>query len=97
VRLLAQELGVPQRIIDKPPSADLWRGQTDEGDLGATYEQMDKFLYHLVDKRYGPARLKRLGYKSNFIKRIVGTMKRNEFKGKPPEIARIDYQKIIIK
>ncbi|MGB2989790.1 MAG: NAD+ synthase [Candidatus Zixiibacteriota bacterium] len=97
VRLLAKELGVHQRIIDKPPSADLWRGQTDEGDLGATYEQMDKFLYHLVDKRYGPARLKRLGYKSDFIKRIVGIMKRNEFKGKPPEIARIDYQKIIIK
>ncbi|MGB2805926.1 MAG: NAD+ synthase [Candidatus Zixiibacteriota bacterium] len=97
VRLLAKELGVHQRIIDKPPSADLWRGQTDEGDLGATYEQMDRFLYHLVDKKYGPARLKRMGYKSDFIKRIVGIMKRNEFKGKPPEIARIDYQKIIIK
>ena len=94
VRLLAKELGVPQKIIDKPPSADLWRGQTDEGDLGATYEQMDRFLYYLVDKKYGPARLKRLGYKSNFIKRIVGIMKRNEFKGKPPEIARIDIQRM---
>ena len=94
VRLLAKELGVPQKIIDKPPSADLWRGQTDEGDLGATYEQLDKFLYFLVDKKYGPARLKRLGYKSNFIKRIVGIMKRNEFKGKPPEIARIDFKRM---
>jgi NAD+ synthase len=94
VRLLAKELGVPQRIIDKPPSADLWRGQTDEGDLGATYEQMDKFLYYLVDKKYGPARLKRLGYKSNFIKRIVGIMKRNEFKGKLPEIAKIDFKRM---
>ena len=94
VRLLAKDLGIPQRIIDKPPSADLWRGQTDEGDLGATYEQLDRFLYYLVDKKYGPARLKRLGYKSNFIKRIVGIMKRNEFKGKPPEIARIDFKRM---
>jgi len=97
VRLLAKELGVPQRIIDKPPSADLWRGQTDEGDLGATYEQMDRFLYHLVDKKYGPARLKRLGYKSNFIKRIVGIMKRNEFKRKPPEIAKMPNPRIMLR
>ena len=94
VGLLARELGVLQEIIDKPPSADLWRGQTDEDELGATYEQMDKFLYYLVDKKYGPARLKRMGYKSAFIKRIVGIMKRNEFKGKPPEIARVSYRKL---
>ncbi|MGB7061137.1 MAG: NAD+ synthase [Candidatus Zixiibacteriota bacterium] len=93
VRVLAKELRVPQKIIDKPPSADLWRGQTDEDELGATYEQMDRFLYYLVDKKYGPAKLKRLGYKSSFIKRIVGIMKRNEFKGKLPEIARVPYQK----
>lgn len=94
VRLLAKELGVPQEIIDKPPSADLWRGQTDEGDLGATYEQMDRFLYYLVDKKFGPARLKSMGYKSDFIKKIVGLMKRNQFKGKPPEIARVPCRKL---
>jgi len=94
VRLLAKELGVPQEIIDKPPSADLWRGQTDEDELGATYEEMDRLLYYLVDKKFGPARLKRTGYKSTFIKRIVRIMKRNEFKGKPPEIARVSYSKL---
>ena len=94
VRLLAKELGVPQQIIEKPPSADLWQGQTDEDELGATYEEMDRFLYYLVDKKYGPARLKRMGYKPAFIKRIVGIMKRNEFKGKPPEIARVSYSKL---
>ena len=94
VRLLAKELGVPQKIIDKPPSADLWKGQTDEGELGATYEQMDRFLYYLVDKKYSSARLKRLGYKSAFIKKITGTMKRNEFKRKPPEIAKIDFKRL---
>lgn len=97
VRLLAKELGIPQKIIDKPPSADLWKGQTDERELGATYEQMDRFLYYLVDKKYSPARLKKLGYKSDFIKKIIGIMKRNEFKRRPPEIAKIDYPKVMVK
>lgn len=41
---LAEELGVPQEVIDKPPSAGLWEGQTDEGEIGATYEQMERWL-----------------------------------------------------
>jgi NAD+ synthase len=44
VRDLAEYLGVPREIIDKPPSAGLWEGQTDEGDLGFTYNQLDSFL-----------------------------------------------------
>lgn len=94
VRLLAKELGVPQKIIDKPPSADLWKGQTDEKELGATYQQLDRFLYYLVDRKYNAARLKKLGYKADFIKKIIGIMKRNEFKGKRPEIAKIDFKRM---
>jgi NAD+ synthase len=44
VRELARHLGVPQRIIDKPPSAGLWSGQTDEAEMGVTYEQLDAYL-----------------------------------------------------
>lgn len=44
VRELAHALGVPQRIIDKPPSAGLWAGQTDEHDMGLSYEQLDACL-----------------------------------------------------
>ena len=44
VRELARHLGVPQRIIDKPPSAGLWEGQTDESEMGVTYEQLDAYL-----------------------------------------------------
>jgi len=58
---------------------------------------MDNLLYYLVDKKYSPAKLKRLGYKSDFIKKIIGIMKRNEFKRKPPEIARIDQRKVMVK
>ncbi len=54
VRQLAREMGLPQAIVDKPPSADLWVGQTDEGELGFTYAEVDQLLYLLVDQRYKP-------------------------------------------
>jgi len=44
VRELARELGVPARVIDKPPSAGLWAGQTDESEMGFTYEDLEKFI-----------------------------------------------------
>ena len=44
VRKLAGFLGIPQQIIDKPPSAGLWEGQTDEGELGLSYEELDRYL-----------------------------------------------------
>jgi NAD+ synthase len=50
VRKLARHLGVPQRIIDKPPSAGLWRGQTDEGEMGITYAELDCVLSALETK-----------------------------------------------
>ncbi len=44
VRELANFLGIPQPIINKPPSAGLWQGQTDEGELGISYEELDRYL-----------------------------------------------------
>jgi NAD+ synthase len=44
VRQLARELGVPQPVIDRPPSAGLWPGQTDEGEMGITYDELDTIL-----------------------------------------------------
>jgi len=44
VRSLARELGVPARVIDKPPSAGLWAGQTDEGEMGFTYADLEDYL-----------------------------------------------------
>lgn len=46
VRILAMYLGVPEEIINKAPSADLWQGQTDEDEMGMTYEEMDKAIRH---------------------------------------------------
>jgi NAD+ synthase len=44
VRLMARELGVPEQIITKPPSAGLWDGQTDEGEMGITYDELDRTI-----------------------------------------------------
>jgi len=55
VRSLASEIGLPPQIISKPPSADLWAGQTDEGEIGISYETLDQVLYLLADQRLSPA------------------------------------------
>ena len=94
VRLLAKELKVPPKIIDKLPSADLWKGQTDEGELGITYEKVDRFLYYLVDKKYTPKKLMKLGYQKSFIEKIKNMIGKNEFKRKMPEILKIPSDKI---
>lgn len=47
VRALAKHLGVPSEVIDKKPSAGLWEGQTDEGEMGITYDELDEILYRL--------------------------------------------------
>jgi len=51
VRQIAEELGIPQEIIDKPPSAGLWQGQTDEGEMGIAYEELDRALMALQGSR----------------------------------------------
>jgi NAD+ synthase len=94
VRLLAKELGVPQKIIDKVPSADLWKGQTDEGELGVSYEEVDRFLYHLVDRKHTPQKLTKLGYRKSFIEKIKDMMRKNEFKRRMPEVLKIPYDRI---
>jgi NAD+ synthase len=51
VRALAAGLGLPQRIINKPPSAGLWSGQTDEGEIGLSYAELDDILGRIENKK----------------------------------------------
>jgi NAD+ synthase len=94
LRQLARALGIPSAIVDKPPSADLWLGQTDEGELGFTYEQADQLLYLLVDQRYSPEDCIEAGFAESFVKAVVERMRRNHFKRILPPIAKLSNRTI---
>ncbi|MBN1440338.1 MAG: NAD+ synthase [Anaerolineales bacterium] len=94
VRQLARAMGVPEDILAKPPTADLWAGQTDEGELGFTYEEADKLLYLLVDERYSPEECVEAGFKKAFVERVVDTVRRNQFKRVLPPIAKLSHRTV---
>jgi len=89
VRQLGKAIGIPQVIIDKPPTADLWLGQTDEGELGFTYDEVDQLLYLLVDQRYRPEDCVEAGFTENFVRTVMERVKRNQFKRIMPLIAKL--------
>lgn len=74
VRALGRKLGIPQEIVDKTPSAGLWAGQTDEDELGFTYEQLDRYL-------------KTVEAEEDVLKRIEALCLRNAHKKRMPLIA----------
>jgi NAD+ synthase len=94
VRQLSRALNIPAPIIDKPPSADLWDGQTDEGELGFTYEQVDQLLYLLVDQRYSPQESVEAGFDAKFVDTVLKRVRRNQFKRMQPPIAKLSNRTI---
>jgi len=94
VRQLARYLGVPERIILKTPSAGLWKGQTDEGEIGITYDLLDKILYGLVDLKMGSKTLSELlKTPRKTVERVKEMMLKSEHKRNSPPIAKIIYKK----
>ena len=93
---LARHLGLPPTIVDKVPTADLWEGQSDEEELGCTYPQLDALLYHLVDERRNDDELKAFGYDSGFVERVKSLIRNNQFKRRPPLIAKVSYRTVNI-
>jgi NAD+ synthase len=94
VRQLSRAVGVPAPIIDKTPSADLWPGQTDEGEMGLTYERVDQLLYLLVDQRYRPEECIEAGFEPEFVERVLKMMRQNQFKRMPPIIAKLSNRTV---
>ncbi|MAG35136.1 MAG: NAD(+) synthetase [Dehalococcoidia bacterium] len=94
VRQLAAALGVPKAILDKPPSADLWEGQSDEGELGFTYEQVDQLLYLLIDERYAADELIEDGIDPAFVQRVQRLVQGSQFKRQLPLIAKVSQRTI---
>ncbi len=94
VRQLARHLGLPVSIIDKPPSADLWVGQTDEDELGFTYDEADQVLFLLVDERYTVAEVADEGFDRDFVSQIWERVKANHYKRTMPNIAKLSKRSI---
>lgn len=94
LRQLARAMNIPAAIIDKPPTADLWVGQTDEGELGFTYEEVDKLLYLLVDQRYRPQECIAAGFSEQFVLAVVERIRKNQFKRTPPPIAKLSNRTV---
>ena len=94
LRELAAFLGVPESIRKKPPTADLWVGQTDESELGATYAELDLVLYHMVDRRLHPRELLSAGFDPRLVEVVRERVRRNHFKRVPPLIAKLSLRTI---
>ncbi len=89
LRQLAVELGVPRGIIAKAPSADLWPGQTDEGEVGFSYAEVDRLLYWMVDRRLTRDELVGRGFDGGFVDRVSRMVAGSEFKRQVPPIAKL--------
>jgi NAD+ synthase len=87
----ARLLGVPESILNKAPSADLWEGQSDEEELGYSYKHMDEVLKVMVDEGKSKEELLKLGFEEDLINRLEYRIKANAFKGKLPTIANIKW------
>ncbi|MEO5951059.1 MAG: NAD+ synthase [Chloroflexia bacterium] len=89
VRALARSVGVPQPILDKKPSADLWPGQTDEAEMGLEYDVVDQVLYLLVDERLDPDRIVARGFSQTLVDKVIRTVTNMQFKRMTAVIAKV--------
>lgn len=89
VRTLARYMGVPDKILDKTPSADLFSGQTDEGDFGFSYEMVDRLLHLLVEKGLNPEQCESEGFDRAMIRKVIQMMIASEFKRESTPIAKL--------
>ncbi len=91
---LARYQRIPSEIVDKAPSADLFEGQTDEGELGFTYAEVDRLLYAMVDERVREPELIERGFSKDFIQKIAARIAATQFKRVPPIIAKLSQRTV---
>jgi NAD+ synthase len=91
---LAGFVGVPAQVVNKPPTADLWEGQSDEQELGFTYAAVDQLLFNLVDRRYKAEDLVEMGYDLAFVDAVTRRVRLNQYKRRPPIIAKLSARTV---
>ena len=89
IRQLGRHLGVPANILTKAPTAGLWDGQTDEDDFGLSYDEIDKILLQLIDKKKSRDELISSGFAKKNVDKIINMIKNSEFKRRMPPIAKL--------
>ena len=89
VRQVASGMGVPDEIIRKAPSADLWPGQTDELEGGFTYPELDRMLFWMIDKRRTDDELVAMGFSQAAVDRVKRLVAISEFKRQVPPVAKL--------
>lgn len=94
VRALARHIGVPEEIISKPPTADLWAGQTDEGEMGITYEKLDKMLYLMVEGELDDKALQANGFSADEIMRVRRMVVKSHFKRVMPPVCKVSSRTV---
>lgn len=94
LRQLGAHLGVPESILSKPPTGDLWVGQTDESELGFAYSDVDRLLYLLVDRRWRAAELLAAGFERSFVEQVLERVRRNHYKRRLPVIAKLSHRTV---
>ena len=91
---LGRFLGVPESILQKAPTGDLWVGQTDEGELGFRYAEADALLYLLVDRRWSAAELIAAGFDRQFVGMLLEKVRLNHYKRRLPIIAKLSNRTV---
>lgn len=94
IRQLSRALNVPESVQTKAPSADLWIGQTDEDELGYTYEQVDKLLFLMVDERFTVEEAVEQGFDQTMVKAVWRRVKQNHYKRTMPNVGKLSRRSI---
>lgn len=89
VRQLAAAIGVPEAVITKAPSADLWPGQTDEAEAGFSYPDLDRLLFWRIDRRRTVDEVVAMGFDAAFVARVERMVAASEFKRQMPPVAKL--------
>jgi NAD+ synthase len=92
LRTVARQLGVPDEVVAKPPSADLWPGQTDEGELGRSYDSLDRVLFALVDRRWTVDRCVDAGLDRALVEWVARRVAQMEFKRQLAPVAKLSLR-----
>ena len=94
VYAMARVFELPQSVLTKAPSADLWVGQSDEEELGITYALVDLILFHLFDERRTREDVVALGFDADVVDDVARRVRTSQYKRRPPVIAKLSERTI---